>query len=180
MIFIIIFQVWAEITNGQKVQMLRDESLKGELKDPTSEYSSGVLGKGSRRDDEKEFAREEDNQETSHTFQNLLIKQVTRSVKPKKNEGECVMDEKFAIVVWAEFEIHDRARTKFTFRFFQLSMPIVVIVNGCQATRSWATVFWDNAFAHHSRPMFQVTYGFCRPSGGLQIMRETVKINSNN
>ena len=98
-----------------------------------------------------------DSLEISHTFQNLVIKKIDRT-DTKGTEGSCVMDEKFSLIFWAEFEIHDRNKMSMTYRLWRMSLPIVVIVHGSQETKAWATIFWDNAFGEMNRKMFKVTH----------------------
>merc|ERR1712038_2229217 len=84
----------------------------------------------------------------SCAFRNLQLKKIRRT---EKKGQESVMDEKFAILVWTEFELGE-----LRFQLWTFSLPVVVIVHGNQESQALATVVWDNGFADLGRRLFYV------------------------
>merc|ERR1712130_121641 len=86
--------------------------------------------------------------QVSVTFRNLQLKRIKRT---EKKGTESVMEEKFSVYFWTEFQIGE-----LKFQVWTLSLPVVVIVHGNQEPQALATITWDNAFAEWGRPPFRV------------------------
>ena len=86
--------------------------------------------------------------QVSATFRNLQLKRIKRT---EKKGTESVMEEKFSVLFWTEFQI-----SELKFQVWTLSLPVVVIVHGNQEPQALATITWDNAFAEQCRPPFRV------------------------
>merc|ERR1719232_520520 len=86
--------------------------------------------------------------QVSVTFRNLQLKRIRRT---EKKGTESVMEEKFSVYFWTEFQIGE-----LKFQVWTLSLPVVVIVHGNQEPQALATITWDNAFAECGRPPFRV------------------------
>ena len=86
--------------------------------------------------------------QVSATFRNLQLKMIKRA---EKKGTESVMEEKFGVLFWTEFQIGE-----LKFQVWTLSLPVVVIVHGNQEPQALATITWDNAFAEWGRPPFRV------------------------
>jgi len=84
----------------------------------------------------------------SCAFRNLQLKKIRRT---EKKGQESVMDEKFAILVWTEFELGE-----LRFQLWTFSLPVVVIVHGNQESQALSTIVWDNGFAEWGRTAFMV------------------------
>merc|ERR1712012_1408384 len=82
------------------------------------------------------------------TCSNLQLKRIKRT---EKKGTESVMEEKFSVYFWTEFQIGE-----LKFQVWTLSLPVVVIVHGNQEPQALATITWDNAFAEWGRPPFRV------------------------
>ena len=81
--------------------------------------------------------------QVSVSFRNLQLKKIKRT---EKKGTESVMDEKFSVLFWTEFQVGE-----LKFQLWTLSLPVVVIVHGNQEPQALATVTWDNAFAEWGR-----------------------------
>merc|ERR1711884_832954 len=86
--------------------------------------------------------------QVSVTFRNLQLKRIRRT---EKKGTESVMEEKFSVLFWTEFQVGE-----LKFQVWTLSLPVVVIVHGNQEPQALATITWDNAFADWGRPPFRV------------------------
>jgi signal transducer and activator of transcription 5B len=86
--------------------------------------------------------------QVSVSFRNLQLKKIKRT---EKKGTESVMDEKFSVLFWTEFQVGE-----LKFQLWTLSLPVVVIVHGNQEPQALATVTWDNAFAEWGRRPFHV------------------------
>ena len=86
--------------------------------------------------------------QVSVTFRNLQLKRIKRT---EKKGTESVMEEKFSVLFWTEFQVGE-----LKFQVWTLSLPVVVIVHGNQEPQALATITWDNAFAEWGRPPFRV------------------------
>jgi len=86
--------------------------------------------------------------QVSVTFRNLQLKKIKRT---EKKGTESVMEEKFSVLFWTEFQVGE-----LKFQVWTLSLPVVVIVHGNQEPQALATITWDNAFAEWGRPPFRV------------------------
>lgn len=86
--------------------------------------------------------------QVSVAFRNLQLKKIKRT---EKKGTESVMDEKFSVLFWTEFQVGE-----LKFQLWTLSLPVVVIVHGNQEPQALATVTWDNAFAEWGRRPFVV------------------------
>ena len=85
--------------------------------------------------------------QVSVTFRNLQLKRIRRT---EKKGTESVMEEKFSVLFWTEFQVGE-----LKFQVWTLSLPVVVIVHGNQEPQALATITWDNAFAEWGRPPFR-------------------------
>ena len=81
-------------------------------------------------------------------FRNL---QLTKIKRTEKKGTESVMDEKFSVLFWTEFQV-----SELKFQLWTFSLPVVVIVHGNQEPQALATVVWDNGFAEWGRRPFYV------------------------
>merc|ERR1719266_2733393 len=77
--------------------------------------------------------------QVSVSFRNLQLKKIKRT---EKKGTESVMDEKFSVLFWTEFQV-----SELKFQLWTFSLPVVVIVHGNQEPQALATVVWDNGFA---------------------------------
>lgn len=84
----------------------------------------------------------------SDLCRNLQLKKIRRT---EKKGTESVMDEKFSVLFWTEFQV-----SELRFQLWTLSLPVVVIVHGNQEPQALATVVWDNGFAEWGRRPFYV------------------------
>jgi len=78
----------------------------------------------------------------------LQLKKIKRT---EKNGTESVMDEKFSVLFWTEFQV-----SELKFQLWTFSLPVVVIEHGNQEPQALATVVWDNGFAEWGRRPFYV------------------------
>ena len=76
-------------------------------------------------------------------LRNLQLKKIKRT---EKKGTESVMDEKFSVLFWTEFQV-----SELKFQLWTFSLPVVVIVHGNQEPQALATVVWDNGFAEWGR-----------------------------
>jgi len=86
--------------------------------------------------------------QVSVSFRNLQLKKIKRT---EKKGTESVMDEKFSVLFWTEFQV-----SELKFQLWTFSLPVVVIVHGNQEPQALATVVWDNGFAEWGRRPFYV------------------------
>merc|ERR1712062_628533 len=86
--------------------------------------------------------------QVSVSFRNLQLKKIKRT---EKKGTESVMDEKFSVLFWTEFQV-----SQLNFQLWTFSLPVVVIVHGNQEPQALATVVWDNGFAEWGRRPFYV------------------------
>lgn len=86
--------------------------------------------------------------QVSCSFRNLQLKKIKRT---EKKGTESVMDEKFSVLFWTEFQV-----SELKFQLWTFSLPVVVIVHGNQEPQALATVVWDNGFAEWGRRAFYV------------------------
>jgi len=107
------------------------------------EFSSGEILNGQGNMEYHAATRQ-----VSVTFRNLQLKRIKRT---EKKGTESVMEEKFSVYFWTEFQIGE-----LKFQVWTLSLPVVVIVHGNQEPQALATITWDNAFAEWGRPPFRV------------------------
>lgn len=107
------------------------------------EYSSGEIINGQGNMEFHAATRQ-----VSVTFRNLQLRRIKRT---EKKGTESVMEEKFSVYFWTEFQIGE-----LKFQVWTLSLPVVVIVHGNQEPQALATITWDNAFAEWGRPPFRV------------------------
>jgi len=107
------------------------------------DYSSGDILNGQGNMEFHAATRQ-----VSVTFRNLQLKRIKRT---EKKGTESVMEEKFSVLFWTEFQIGE-----LKFQVWTLSLPVVVIVHGNQEPQALATITWDNAFAEWGRPPFRV------------------------
>jgi len=107
------------------------------------DYSSGEILNGQGNMEYHQTTRQ-----VSVTFRNLQLKRIKRT---EKKGTESVMEEKFSVLFWTEFQIGE-----LKFQVWTLSLPVVVIVHGNQEPQALATITWDNAFAEWGRPPFRV------------------------
>jgi len=87
--------------------------------------------------------------QVSCSFRNLQLKKIKRT---EKKGQESVMDEKFSVLFWTEFQV-----SELKFQLWTFSLPVVVIVHGNQEAQALSTVVWDNGFAEWGRKAFVVT-----------------------
>lgn len=87
--------------------------------------------------------------QVSCSFRNLQLKKIKRT---EKKGQESVMDEKFSVLFWTEFQV-----SELKFQLWTFSLPVVVIVHGNQEPQALSTVVWDNGFAEWGRKAFVVT-----------------------
>merc|ERR1719414_2198670 len=107
------------------------------------EFSSGEILNGQGNMEYHAATRQ-----VSVTFRNLQLKRIKRT---EKKGTESVMEEKFSVLFWTEFQVGE-----LKFQVWTLSLPVVVIVHGNQEPQALATITWDNAFADWGRPPFRV------------------------
>ena len=107
------------------------------------DYSSGEILNGHGNMEFHAATRQ-----VSVTFRNLQLRRIKRT---EKKGTESVMEEKFSVYFWTEFQIGE-----LKFQVWTLSLPVVVIVHGNQEPQALATITWDNAFAEWGRPPFRV------------------------
>ena len=107
------------------------------------DYSSGEILNGHGNMEFHAATRQ-----VSVTFRNLQLKRIKRT---EKKGTESVMEEKFSVLFWTEFQV-----SELKFQVWTLSLPVVVIVHGNQEPQALATITWDNAFADWGRPPFRV------------------------
>ena len=107
------------------------------------DYSSGEILNGHGNMEFHAATRQ-----VSVTFRNLQLKRIKRT---EKKGTESVMEEKFSVLFWTEFQV-----SELKFQVWTLSLPVVVIVHGNQEPQALATITWDNAFAEWGRPPFRV------------------------
>jgi len=86
--------------------------------------------------------------QVSCAFRNLQLKKIKRA---EKKGQESVMDEKFAILFWTEFQV-----SELKFQLWTFSLPVVVIVHGNQESQALSTIVWDNGFAEWGRKAYVV------------------------
>merc|ERR1719219_3219541 len=107
------------------------------------DYSSGEILNGHGNMEFHAATRQ-----VSVTFRNLQLKKIKRT---EKKGTESVMEEKFSVLFWTDFQVGE-----LKFQVWTLSLPVVVIVHGNQEPQALATITWDNAFAEWGRPPFRV------------------------
>lgn len=86
--------------------------------------------------------------QVSCAFRNLQLKKIKRT---EKKGQESVMDEKFAVLFWTEFQV-----SELKFQLWTFSLPVVVIVHGNQESQALSTIVWDNGFAEWGRKAYVV------------------------
>lgn len=128
------------VSESQAAQLL-NSTAHGSGK--REEYSSGEILNGQGHMEYHAATRQ-----VSVTFRNLQLKRIKRT---EKKGTESVMEEKFSVYFWTEFQIGE-----LKFQVWTLSLPVVVIVHGNQEPQALATITWDNAFAEWGRPPFRV------------------------
>jgi len=107
------------------------------------DYSSGEILNGHGNMEFHAATRQ-----VSVTFRNLQLKKIKRT---EKKGTESVMEEKFSVLFWTDFQVGE-----LKFQVWTLSLPVVVIVHGNQEPQALATITWDNAFAEWGRRPFVV------------------------
>ncbi len=128
------------VSESQANQLLTSPSNVPKRKE---DYSSGDILNGNGT---MEFHAA--TKQVSVSFRNLQLKKIKRT---EKKGTESVMDEKFSVLFWTEFQVGE-----LKFQLWTLSLPVVVIVHGNQEPQALATVTWDNAFAEWGRRPFVV------------------------
>jgi len=128
------------ISESQANQLLKTPTQSTKRKE---DYSSGEILNGQGNMEFHAATRQ-----VSVTFRNLQLKRIKRT---EKKGTESVMEEKFSVLFWTEFQIGE-----LKFQVWTLSLPVVVIVHGNQEPQALATITWDNAFAEWGRPPFRV------------------------
>ncbi|KAG4074001.1 hypothetical protein HA402_014206 [Bradysia odoriphaga] len=96
----------------------------------------------------------EDQPSTHHltcTFNNMKLEKFKRSGKRD------VTEKKYAL----RFESTFQTAGNLTINVSAKTLPIVIVVHTNQELQSWATIFWDNAFAEINRQPFQVVDKVC-------------------
>merc|ERR1712029_875903 len=86
--------------------------------------------------------------QVSCAFRNLQLKRIKRT---EKKGQESVMDEKFAVLFWTDFQVGE-----LKFQLWTFSLPVVVIVHGNQESQALSTIVWDNGFGDWGRNAFVV------------------------
>jgi len=127
----------SELQAGQLLNSTAHGSGKRE------EFSSGEILNGQGNMEYHAATRQ-----VSVTFRNLQLKRIKRT---EKKGTESVMEEKFSVYFWTEFQIGE-----LKFQVWTLSLPVVVIVHGNQEPQALATITWDNAFGGGGRLPFRV------------------------
>jgi len=128
------------VSESQAAQLLNSTAHGSGKKE---DYSSGEILNGQGHMEYHTATRQ-----VSVTFRNLQLKRIKRT---EKKGTESVMEEKFSVYFWTEFQIGE-----LKFQVWTLSLPVVVIVHGNQEPQALATITWDNAFAEWGRPPFRV------------------------
>ena len=128
------------ISESQARQLLNAPNQTQKRKE---DYSSGDILNGLGNMEFHAATRQ-----VSVTFRNLQLKRIKRT---EKKGTESVMEEKFSVLFWTEFQVGE-----LKFQVWTLSLPVVVIVHGNQEPQALATITWDNAFAEWGRPPFRV------------------------
>jgi len=128
------------VSESQANQLITSPSNEPKRKE---EYSSGDILNGHGT-----MEYHSSNNQVSVSFRNLQLKKIKRT---EKRGTESVMDEKFSVLFWTDFQLGD-----LKFQMWTLSLPVVVIVHGNQEPQALATVTWDNAFAEWCRRPFVV------------------------
>lgn len=128
------------ISENQANQLLKTPAQSTKRRE---DYSSGEILNGQGNMEFQATTRQ-----VSVTFRNLQLKRIKRT---EKKGTESVMEEKFSVLFWTEFQIGE-----LKFQVWTLSLPVVVIVHGNQEPQALATITWDNAFAEWGRPPFRV------------------------
>jgi len=128
------------ISENQANQLLKTPAQSTKRRE---DYSSGEILNGQGNMEFHATTRQ-----VSVTFRNLQLKRIKRT---EKKGTESVMEEKFSVLFWTEFQIGE-----LKFQVWTLSLPVVVIVHGNQEPQALATITWDNAFAEWGRPPFRV------------------------
>jgi len=128
------------ISETQANQLLKTSAQSNKRRE---DYSSGEILNGQGNMEYHAASRQ-----VSVTFRNLQLKRIKRT---EKKGTESVMEEKFSVLFWTEFQIGE-----LKFQVWTLSLPVVVIVHGNQEPQALATITWDNAFAEWGRPPFRV------------------------
>jgi len=128
------------ISENQANQLLKTPAQSTKRRE---DYSSGEILNGQGNMEFHAATRQ-----VSVTFRNLQLKRIKRT---EKKGTESVMEEKFSVLFWTEFQIGE-----LKFQVWTLSLPVVVIVHGNQEPQALATITWDNAFAEWGRPPFRV------------------------
>merc|ERR1719461_611986 len=128
------------ISETQANQLLKTSAQSNKRRE---DYSSGEILNGQGNMEYHAASRQ-----VSVTFRNLQLKRIKRT---EKKGTESVMEEKFSVYFWTEFQIGE-----LKFQVWTLSLPVVVIVHGNQEPQALATITWDNAFADWGRPPFRV------------------------
>ncbi|XP_037050734.1 signal transducer and activator of transcription 5A-like [Bradysia coprophila] len=94
----------------------------------------------------------EDQSSTHHltcTFNNMKLEKFKRS---GKKDPHYVTEKKYALL----FESAFQTAGDLTINVSAKTLPIVIVVHTNQEPQSWATIFWDNAFAEIHRQPFKV------------------------
>jgi len=86
--------------------------------------------------------------QVSCAFRNLQLRKIKRT---EKKGQESVMDEKFAVLFWTDFQVGE-----LKFQLWTFSLPVVVIVHGNQESQALSTIVWDNGFGDWGRNAFVV------------------------
>merc|ERR1719414_223430 len=128
------------ISENQANQLLKTPAQSTKRRE---DYSSGEILNGQGNMEFHATTRQ-----VSVTFRNLQLKRIKRT---EKKGTESVMEEKFSVLFWTEFQVGE-----LKFQVWTLSLPVVVIVHGNQEPQALATITWDNAFADWGRPPFRV------------------------
>lgn len=133
--------VTVTIVNENQAYQLLAASPNGPIK--KGDYNSGDILNGNGTMEYHNTTRQ-----VSVSFRNLQLKKIKRT---EKKGTESVMDEKFSVLFWTEFNVGE-----LEFQLWARSLPVVVIVHGNQEPQALATVIWDNAFAEWNRRPFHV------------------------
>jgi signal transducer and activator of transcription 5B len=129
------------VSEQQAIQLISAATRGSHNKD---DYKSGDILNGNGT---MEFHQA--TKQVSVTFRNLQLKRIKRP--ERTGRGESVMEEKFSVYFWTEFQIGE-----LKFQVWTLSLPVVVIVHGNQEPQALATITWDNAFGGGGRLPFRV------------------------
>jgi len=133
--------VTVSIVNENQAYQLLASSSNTQIR--KEDYNSGDILNGQGTMEYHNSTRQ-----VSVSFRNLQLKKIKRT---EKKGTESVMDEKFSVLFWTEFQVGE-----LEFQLWARSLPVVVIVHGNQEPQALATVTWDNAFAEWGRRPFHV------------------------